>query len=258
MYDTATRQRAVDLHASGLTFSEVSRVTGISRFSIREWASGTVPAPRPVADCPLRSGNPSGELPRPDYAYLLGLYLGDGCISEGRRKVHALRIACGDAWPGLVEECARAVASVMPLNKVQRVRATGCTSVVSTSRHWPCLFPQHGPGPKHLRRIALAAWQQEIVDAHPWEFLRGLIHSDGCRITNWTVRTVGGVRKRYEYPRYFFTNTSTDIIRLFTDTLDAVGVRWKASVPRPTGQVNVSVARKASVALMDTHIGPKY
>ncbi|MCX4685009.1 helix-turn-helix domain-containing protein [Kitasatospora purpeofusca] len=255
MYDTAARQRALDLHASGLTFSQVSRATGISRYAVRQWT--TEPNPRKPADCPVPSGRPSPSVPRADYGYLLGLYLGDGCISEGRRSVHALRIACGDAWPGLIDECERAMATVMPRNKVTRVRAVGHTSLVSTSKHWPCLFPQHGPGPKHRRRIALEPWQQEIVDAHPWEFLRGLIHSDGCRFTNWTTRTVGGVQKRYEYPRYFFTNTSTDIVRLFTDTLDSVGVRWK-SVTRPTGTVNVSVARKACVALMDAHIGPKH
>jgi hypothetical protein len=91
------------------------------------------------------------------------------------------------------------------------------------------------------------------VDAHPWEFIRGLIHSDGCRITNWTTRLVAGVRKRYEYPRYFFTNLSADIIRLFTDALDHVGVEWRLANAR-----NISVAKKASVALLDAHIGPKY
>ncbi|MFD5435208.1 hypothetical protein ACFWJ4_24060 [Kitasatospora sp. NPDC127067] len=211
-----------------------------------------------TAECPLRDGRLDPSRPHADYAYLLGLYLGDGCISKGRREVYALRIACCDTWPGLIEECVRAVSAVMPHNKVNCVHAPGCTSVVSISKHWPCLFPQHGPGPKHLRPIVLAPWQQAIVDAHPWAFLRGLIHSDGCRITNWATRTVGGATKRYEYPRHFFANTSTDIIGLFTATLDAVGVQWKASIPRPTGQVNISVARKDSVALMDTHIGPKY
>ena len=33
-------------------------------------------------------------------------------------------------------------------------------------------------------------------------FIRGLIHSDGCRVTN---KVWGG---KYEYPRYFFTNHS--------------------------------------------------
>lgn len=129
--------------------------------------------------------------------------------------------------------------------------------VTSYSPHWPLLFPQHAPGKKHERTIALEPWQQDIVDAHPWDFIRGLIHSDGCRITNWTTRLVGGEHKRYEYPRYFFTNTSTDIIRLFTDTLDRVGVEWKP-LRQSRAAVTISIARKASVALMDTHVGPKY
>ena len=38
--------------------------------------------------------------------------------------------------------------------------------VVSTVawQHWPCLFPQHGPGRKHERPIVLEHWQRVIVD----------------------------------------------------------------------------------------------
>ncbi|MET8626764.1 hypothetical protein ABZW30_23895 [Kitasatospora sp. NPDC004669] len=129
--------------------------------------------------------------------------------------------------------------------------------VQSTSKHWLCLFPQAGPGRKHNRHIELTPWQQEIVDAYPWDLICGLIHSDGCRITNWTTRTVGGVKKRYEYPRYCFTNKSADIIGILTSALDAVDVRWTAT-RHPNDAFVISVARKDSVALMDTHIGPKY
>ncbi|MFI9323787.1 hypothetical protein ACIGXI_28955 [Kitasatospora aureofaciens] len=95
------------------------------------------------------------------------------------------------------------------------------------------------------------------MSAYPWDLICGLIHSDGCRITNWTTRTVSGVEKRYEYPRYFFTNKSTDIILIFTKALDSVGVRWTA-VTNPNGAVVVSIARKEAVALMDSYVGPKY
>lgn len=78
-------------------------------------------------------------------------------------------------------------------------------------------------------------------------------HSDGCRITNWTVRN----GKRYEYPRYFFTDKSDDIRQLCTDALAKVGVQWTI-LARGSDPLNVSIARKASVALMDAHIGPKY
>ena len=145
-----------------MTSSQVSRTTGISRFSVRAWTVDVTPSPPMTAECPVRNGGLEAGRPRADYAYLLGLYLGDGCISGGRRQVRALRIACGDAWPGLIASCAQAVSAVMPQNKAQRVRTPGCTGVVSTGKHWPCLFPQDGPGPEHLRRITLSPWQQRI------------------------------------------------------------------------------------------------
>ena len=127
------------------------------------------------------------------------------------------------------------------------------TEVKAYSNHWPCLFPQHGPGRKHLRKIELADWQREIVERHPWELIRGLIHSDGCRIANWTTRGVAGEVKRYEYPRYFFTNFSADSRGIHCWALDMVGVEWRYSNAR-----NTSVAKRASVALMDTLVGPKF
>ncbi|MFD9360036.1 helix-turn-helix domain-containing protein [Streptomyces sp. NPDC060031] len=207
----------------------------------------------PPTDCPRCTGR---EIDQPAYAYLLGLYLGDGHIIS-KRKQHHLSVFCDATWTGLVDAAEDAMRLVMRLPSVSRRRRQGCVEVKSYSHHWTCLFPQHGPGKKHERRIALEDWQQDIVDAHPWAFIRGLIHSDGCRVTNWTTRMVGGVKKRYEYPRYFFTNKSDDIRKLCTDTLTKVGVQWTV-LARGSDPFNVSVARKASVALMDAHIGPKY
>ena len=247
MYDVSTRERALGLVAQGRSLNSVSLETGISRAAIRSWQTRLEPLPRIAPPDPVPPADEGA------YAYLLGLYLGDGCISGHPRTGYYLRIACANSWPGLIDACETAMRAVNPAGRSYRTQAQGYVSVVGYSRHWPCLFPQHGPGKKHERPITLASWQQVILDAHPWEFIRGLIHSDGCRITNWTTRTVAGERKRYEYPRYFFTNHSADIIRLFTKTLDLVGVDWKQANAR-----NISVARKASVALMDAHVGPKY
>ncbi|BBC37311.1 uncharacterized protein SGFS_086050 [Streptomyces graminofaciens] len=248
MYDISTRKRALALLAQGRSLNSVSRETGISRSAIRSWQDRLEPLPRMAIPTPEPPADNSA------YAYLLGLYLGDGCISAHPRGTgYYLRIACADAWPGLLQQCREAIVKVRPGISVYALQKEGYTMMTSYFRHWPVLFPQHGPGKKHERTIDLELWQQTIVDAHPWELIRGLIHSDGCRITNWTTRVIAGEQKRYEYPRYFFTNLSSDIIRLFTTALDQVGVDWKMANAR-----NVSVARKASVALLDTHVGPKY
>jgi hypothetical protein len=257
MYDMGTRERALALFALGGSLNSVSKETGISRAAIRSWQTRIEPLQRLGRACPRCQDEPRPPEEPTAYAYLLGLYLGDGCISAHRRGVYVLRIVLDNAWPGIIDACETAMRAVRPDNRVCRVRKQGCIEVACSSKHWPCLFPQHGPGLKHNRTIALEPWQQAIVDAHPWEFIRGLIHSDGCRITNWTTRLVGGERKRYEYPRYFFTNTSVDIIQLFTSTLDKIGVEWKP-LHQSRAAVTISIARKASVTLLDTHVGPKY
>ncbi|MFE7777351.1 transcriptional regulator [Streptomyces sp. NPDC057445] len=260
MYDLETRKKAVALVAQGRSLNSVSKQTGISRWAIRGWLTRIEPLPRMLTQvAPCARCGPDQAVPEDPaaYSYLLGLYLGDGCISPQRRDGYVLRIFCADAWPGLIEQCRKAVVASLPGARTYDVQKQGCVSVTSYSRHWPCYFPQHGPGKKHERPIVLEPWQQEIVDAHSWEFVRGLVHSDGCRSMNWTTRIVGGVRKRYEYPRYWFTNVSDDVRQLYTDTLDKLGVEWKLCT-RGGRPYNISVARRASVELMDAHVGPKY
>jgi hypothetical protein len=241
----------------GVPNREVSEQLHIPRGTVGWWRSEdrrargeTYESP---TDCPLCTDRVFDETA---YAYLLGLYLGDGHIVS-KPGQHHLSIFCNATQVGLIATAEEAMRRVMPLPCVSRRRKPGCVEVKSYTKHWCCMFPQHGPGKKHERTIALESWQQAIVGAHPWEFVRGLIHSDGCRVTNWTIRVVDGERKRYEYPRYVFTNVSADIRRLYTDTLDALGVEW-THCTRHGNAYNISVARRASVALMDAHVGPKY
>lgn len=111
--------------------------------------------------------------------------------------------------------------------KVSRVNCEGCTEVASFSKHWPCLFPQHGHGRKHERSL-----------------IRGLLHSDGCRVLNWVNGT--------PYPRYHFGNVSADIRGIFGRACDQLGIEW-----RPNHRWSLSVARRGSVALLDEFVGPK-
>ena len=132
------------------------------------------------------------------------------------------------------------------------VPAPGVTVVQGNSKHWPCLFPQHGPGRKHEREIVLEDWQATIVTAFPSDFLRGLFHSDGARVKNWATRVVAGEKRRYDYPRWQFSNRSEDILGLCGWALDLADIPWRRS-----GPWTVSVSRKEAVARLDDLIGPK-
>lgn len=86
---------------AGLNDCAISRETGIPRGTVRDWRhqadrrerdsrarirqSAQPSACRPL-DCPLCEG---GLLERDWYAYLLGLYLGDGSISDAPRRLQA-------------------------------------------------------------------------------------------------------------------------------------------------------------------------
>jgi hypothetical protein len=178
------------------------------------------------------------------------MYLGDGDISRYARTLR-LRITLDTKWPSIIFSCESAMRAVFPQNRVgcyHPDRKAGCVVVSVYSKQAVCLFPQHGDGPKHVRRIRLTPWQRTIVCARPEDFLRGLIHSDGSRFIN-RVHVNG---KAYEYTRYNFTSASDDIRSLFTEACDQLGVDW-----RQMNQRNVSVARRASVARLDRFIGPK-
>lgn len=147
-----------------------------------------------------------------------------------------------------MELIGRCVASIAEVGgqKAGYVAKVGCTEIYAYWKHWICVFPQHGPGRKHLRSVRLQRWQSRLVERYPREFVAGLIHSDGCRAMN---RVWEG---RYEYPRYLFSNRSAEIRDLFVRACASIGVECRAN-----NWFSLSVARRRSVAILDEFIGPK-
>ena len=172
------------------------------------------------------------------------MYLGDGCISAGPRT-YALRITLDGAYPKVVAKCAGAMEAVCPTKHawIGQTQSRAVT-VVMYWNHWPCLFPQHGPGRKHLRSIHLASWQSELVSRHHRGLVRGLIHSDGCRVVA-DDRGVASVR-------YHFKNLSQDIRRIYCASLDALSIHWT----QPSA-FDIAVYRKACTKMLDEFVGPK-
>jgi hypothetical protein len=189
------------------------------------------------------------------YAQLLGLYLGDGRI-DATQRTHQLLLAFDARHVEVIDEAWAMMQLVAPDQRpvvVSRGPERAVKVVRCGWKRWPELFPQHGPGRKHERPIVLEPWQQEIVDEHPWELLRGLLHSDGCRTINRFRTTLPSGRvAEYAYPRWFFSNESADIRGIFCRTCEAVGLRWTQPNRR-----NISVSHRTSVAALDEQVGPK-
>jgi hypothetical protein len=230
---------------TGATTSQIARTTGVPRSTVRDWRAGATPRAHAEPSCPACGGATHDfTVLNEDYVYLLGLYLGDGCISSQPKAVYKLRVSLDSKYPGIIELCAAAMRSVVP-NKVSRLDCPRNTVVVyAYSKSWPCLFPQHGPGKKHDRKIELTEWQSSLVARFPEALLRGLIHSDGCRFMN----TGHG---NWRQPRYAFDNLSDDIRQIFIDACIALEIHITRS------RNTVYVSRKADVARLDTFIGPK-
>jgi hypothetical protein len=182
------------------------------------------------------------------YSYLLGIYLGDGCIVVNR-KVYRLRVTLDDRYPNIIATCAQAIQTVLPNNTIGFVQNVGCKDVSCHYKHWPALLPQHGAGAKHNREIRLEEWQQKIVDTYPLEFFRGLYHSDGSRFSN----IVNGK----DYPRYQFSNSSEDIRNLFSYACDLLGLKWTTNSGKKIACKEIFISKRPDVEYLDTLIGPK-
>ncbi|ONI69544.1 transcriptional regulator [Kribbella sp. ALI-6-A] len=251
-----TVDSALRMSDAGVVDRVNAEIHGVAIKTIRRWrrqyqrrglprGQGFRPTPCPRCD--------GAELDEAAYALLLGWYLGDGHIVAARRGVYTLQISNDQKYPVLNQEIAATIRRVKPTASPCLRGGSTAVRIEARWKHWPCVFPQHGPGRKHLRRIALVDWQHEIVRAEPELLLRGLFHSDGSRFVNWATKPApGGGRKRYEYIRYMFSNESADIRGILTDALDQLAIPWRQ--PR----VNVvAVSRREGVVALDGFVGPK-
>lgn len=236
----------------GVSDRENAEIHGVAIKTIRRWRRlyQRRGLPRGTGfhgtPCPRCDG---AELDEAAYALLLGWYLGDGCIARARRGVYTLQIINDLRYVRLNQEIADTIKRVKPTASPCLREGGGAVRIEARWKHWVCLFPQHGAGRKHLRRIELVDWQREIVAEYPEQLLRGLFHSDGSRFVNWASKADG---RRYYYPRYMFSNESDDIRQILTDALDLLGIAWRRS-----RRSVIAVSRKEAVGALDGFVGPK-
>jgi hypothetical protein len=237
------------LASLGLSDYKIATRTGVPRSTVLRWRAMDRP-PGLLTD--------AAEWTVPDpavYVYLLGCYLGDGHVNHRPPSTWQLRIACGRRYTGIIDEVLDAMRVTFPGRPATQFPASQGASDVVAICH-PGIgraFPQHGPGRKHLRQIELADWQRELTYAYPAALIRGLIHSDGCRVVNrFKTKLPSGRVASYAYIRYFFSNLSADIRAIFREHCELLGIRVTQSNHR-----NLTVSHRHSVAILEDLVGPK-
>jgi len=121
--------------------------------------------------------NPDLEL----QAYVIGLAIGDGNLSNPNGRATRLRITCDTKYPALIAKIQSALQRLLPRNKVSLVRGNG--NYVNVSVYSNLLEPLLGwraaGGSKRSQCVRVPAWicENKILSIH---CLRGLIETDGA------------------------------------------------------------------------------
>jgi Homeodomain-like domain len=176
MHPPHVRASVLELVDSGHNDCQIARVTGLPRSTVRDIRRYRDEPrhrgrqPTTITEiCPRCWGRakPIRFTPE-DYSELLGLYLGDGCLTQHARTTR-LRIALDAKYPRIIADAKALLERSLPENPVGLVEAhEGTMYFVSIySSHLPCLFPQHGNGPNTSARSSSRRGSKSLSRALP-------------------------------------------------------------------------------------------
>jgi DNA-binding transcriptional regulator WhiA len=118
-------------------------------------------------------------------AYLIGVALGDGNLSNPNGRAIRLRISCFSGYPKIADEIVQAIQALLPTNKISFVKKEGrCFDISVYSNKLEKLMPwEVGKGSKIKQNAQVPDW---ILEDQMFSraCLRGLIQTDGCIYTD--------------------------------------------------------------------------
>ena len=202
----------------GLNNSQLSKKFNIPRTTIKYWTENKYNNHNHNENLKIKNIDDYLIGKNKCYSYILGIYLGDGCISKAK-KSYKIRIALDEKYYNIIEECEKNFKELFPSSSVgiYKVKNKNMYFVNVYSCNLLELFPQHGDGLKYKRDIKLEKFQYDIID--DVQLIKGLIHSDGCLYK--------ANNKGYISFFYNFTNMSKNIIDILCGSLDNININYK-------------------------------
>lgn len=230
---------------------KVSELLGIRRPSIQRWRHEYKKFSENFLSNVGRQGKPKPvinkkEIPSKSYAYLLGMYLGDGHITQGKGKKHAILVITQNLDDDIaINDIKRHMANIFSYVTPyvhKKKNANACDIRIGCNQNVLPLFPQHGRGAKHKRKIELTNWQKDHIRKEPWAFIKGLLHSDGSKFYNKCNKTW----------TWEFKNKSQDIIDIFKWACDLVDLYYTYGK-----KGSVCFYKKEYVSILNEKVGEK-
>ncbi len=112
-------------------------------------------------------------------AYLKGIALGDGNISNPNGRAFRMRITCDLKYPKIIDSIQKSIAVVFPKNKISLIKRKGCLDISFYSNLIPEIFGwTNYKGTKLSQKIKIENWLFKDLKYSKY-FLKGLLESDG-------------------------------------------------------------------------------
>ena len=147
-------------------------------------------------------------------AYIIGIALGDGNLSNPNKRAVRLRISCDTHYPILIKHIIKSLKLLLPNNKIGIIRRkSSCTDISVYSNFLPKLLDwKWYAGPKDKQNVQVPTWiktKSKFIK----ECLRGLLQTDGC------------IYKDRGYTMISFVNTSTNLAYDVFKMINTLGYR---------------------------------
>lgn len=157
-------------------------------------------------------------------AYIVGLALGDGNLSNPNGRATRLRITCDLKYPKLIQKIKTSVVNLLPKNKVSIVRRSeNCLDISCYSNKWEHLLGWNAnKGSKLIQNVSIPSWIK-INREYKINCLRGLIETDG---------SVYADRK---YLMVMFTNASYNLAKDVLEIIISLGFKPRFYISNRNG-----------------------
>ncbi|MEK7149457.1 MAG: LAGLIDADG family homing endonuclease [Patescibacteria group bacterium] len=140
-------------------------------------------------------------------AYIIGLALGDGNLSNPNGRAVRLRITCDKKYPFLIKEIQKSIRTLLPENKVSIVHRKGnCLDISCFSNYWESLLGWKAKeGSKIKQTVSVPFWIKKNRN-HSIQCLKGLIETDGSIYSDRGYKMVNFVT--------YIPNLANDVIKM--------------------------------------------